>query len=249
MKTTSALVQEPVRLSVASGHTWQNPLAERAGSRNVPPLMADIVERPLWRAFSSTQLRNAARHGRAGGISVVRDRRWYLLGDAGPEGQDLPLYVDWAIRAVEAERWFEIVDGPARGLVKAMVGVSWRERVGEWVERDLGFEGATSRASFDCMACGACCFDNAVLLDKADVARLALAGRKVMRRIATVKGKRYLPLMRSTIPDAKSCVHLADLKCSIYEHRPFMCRDFPMGTEQCMTSREDLYGSPFPPGK
>jgi Fe-S-cluster containining protein len=231
---------------IDEGHAPQVPKPSRSF---LSPTMPDLIDRPLWRSFRPAQLRDAARHGRAGGISVILDRRWYLLGDAGPAGEDLPLYVDWAIRAVESERWWELTEGPARGLVKAMIGVDWRERVSEWIERDLDFQGATARASFDCMKCGACCFDNEVLLDKKDLARLALAGRRVMRRIATVRGKRYLPLMKSDIEGAKSCVHLADLKCTIYEHRPFMCRDFPAGTEQCMTSREDLYGSPFPKGR
>ena len=209
--------------------------------------MAQRVVRPLWREFSPTSLRDAASHARAGGIAVVRDRWWYLLGDAGPEGEDLPQMVDWAIRAVEAARWWEIEEGVARGLVRASIGAGWRERVGEWIERDRAFKGATSRATFDCVNCAACCYDNEVLLDAGDLVRLARGGPKdLTRRLRTVKGKRYLPLDRKS----KACIHLdRSLMCGIYEQRPFMCRDFPAGSEQCMTSREDLYGVPFPAGR
>jgi Fe-S-cluster containining protein len=189
----------------------------------------------------------AIRHARAGGIAVVKDTRWKLLGDAGPPGEDLPLYVDWAIRAVEASRWAEIVEGPAKGLVEAAITKDWRERVDEWIDRDKAFEGAVSRTTFDCMKCGACCFDNKVVLDEEDVARFRAGGRAdLLRRTSRKAGLRLLPLAPTK---EKPCVHLEELMCTIYEVRPNMCRDFPVGTEQCMTSREDLYGSPFPEGR
>jgi uncharacterized protein len=208
---------------------------------------ATVVDRPLWRSFSPEELRPAVRHARGGGISVVRDRRWYLLGDAGPAGEDLPLYVDWAIRAVEAPRWWELEEGPARGLVKAMIATGWRARVGDWIERDSAFRGTTAKTPFDCVKCAACCHDNAVVLDEEDLARFRASGDpSLMRRVRRVDGKRLLPLLKST----QACVHLrGDRKCGIYPHRPFMCRDFPFGTEQCMTSREEMFGTPFPKGR
>ena len=155
--------------------------------------------------------------------------------------------VDWAIRAVEASRWWELTEGVARGLVRANIGAGWRERVREWIERDRAFKGATSRASFDCVRCAACCYDNEVLLDAADLLRLRRGGPKdLTRRLRTTKGKAFLPLDRKT----GACIHLDPaLMCGIYAQRPFMCRDFPAGSEQCMTSREDLYSEPFPAGR
>ncbi len=209
--------------------------------------MSDLVVRPLWRGFAPNRFAAAIRHAREGGIAVVKDDRWKLLGDAGPPGEDLPLYVDWAIRAVEASRWAEIVEGPARGLVEAPITKSWRARVDEWIDRDKAFAGATSQTSFDCMLCGACCFDNRVVLDAEDLARFREGGRAdLLKRTSRKAGLRLLPLLRN---DGKPCVHLTDLKCSIYDVRPNMCRDFPVGTEQCMTSREDKYGTPFPVGR
>lgn len=210
------------------------------------PRMADLVARPLWRSFPPDDVTAAARHARAGGIAVVKDRRWHLLGDAGAPGEELPLFVDWAIRAVEAPRWRELTEGPARGCVKAMIDTGWRARVDEWIDRDRAFRGTTSKASFDCMKCAACCFDNEVILDPEDLVRFKRDGRDdLARRTRRSKGKRLLPLTA----DTRACIHLEKKKCSIYPHRPNMCRDFPAGTEQCMTSREDLYGSPFPAGR
>ena len=51
--------------------------------------MMEIVVRPLWREFPADKLRAAAQHAKAGGVAVVKDKRWKLLGDAGPPGEDL----------------------------------------------------------------------------------------------------------------------------------------------------------------
>jgi Fe-S-cluster containining protein len=206
--------------------------------------MRETVVRPLWRAFSPETLSAAIAHARAGGLSVVKDARWRLLGDAGPPDEELPLYVDWAIRAIEAARWGEIVEGPARGLVEAPITRRWRTRVDEWIARDAAFSGPTTETSFDCMRCGACCHDNHVVLDEVDLARFREGGRAdLLRRISRKAGLKLLPLVRG---GERPCIHLQDLKCTIYPVRPNMCRDFPVGTEQCMTSREDVYDTPFP---
>lgn len=209
--------------------------------------MHEVVVRPLWRAFSPAQLRAAAKHARAGGIAVVKERQWRMLGDAGPPGEDLPLLVDWAIRAIEASRWGEITEGPAKGCVAAPITRDWRERVSEWIARDVAFKGATSPTSFDCMLCAACCHDNKVVLDDEDIARFKNGGRAdLLKRTSVLKGKRLLPLVRNK---EKPCIHLSNRMCGIYEVRPNMCREFPAGTEQCMTSREDLFDTPFPEGR
>jgi Fe-S-cluster containining protein len=207
--------------------------------------MSDLVRRPLWRGFAERSLAAAARHARAGGIAVVRARRWYLLGDAGPAGEPVPLFVDWAIRAVEADgSWAEQTDGPATGLVKAPVSAGWRSRVEEWIERDAAHAGATVEERYDCMKCAACCHANKVVLDAEDVARFRAGGREdLMKTTVVTKGVRTLPLVKN---DTKPCVHLKDLLCSIYPVRPNMCRDFPAGTEHCITSREELFGTAFP---
>ncbi|MBK7402648.1 MAG: YkgJ family cysteine cluster protein [Myxococcales bacterium] len=202
--------------------------------------MKETVVRPLWRSFEPSQLRAAVRHAKAGGISVVKERQWQMLGDAGPPGEPLPLMVDWAIRAIETARWAEITDGVAKGLVQAAVTRDWRERVTEWIARDAAFEGPTAPFVLDCETCGACCVDNAVVLDAEDLKRFRDGGRAdLLKRTSRKNGVRLLPLAREK---PRPCIHLKELRCSIYPVRPNMCRDFPAGTEQCLTSREDLYG-------
>lgn len=206
--------------------------------------MSDLVRRPLWRGFAERSVSAAARHARAGGIAVVRGRRWYLLGDAGPAGEPVPLLVDWAIRAVEADTWAEQTEGPATGLVKAAVVAGWRSRVEEWIERDAEHEGGAVAQRFDCMRCAACCHNNKVVLDAEDAARFRDGGRAdLMKGTVVTRGVRTLPLVKSA---EKPCVHLKDSLCGIYPVRPNMCRDFPAGTEHCMTSREELFGTIFP---
>ncbi len=209
--------------------------------------MMEVVVRPVWRAFSPDKLRAAARYAKDGGLAVVKDTRWKLLGDAGPPGEDLPQLVDWAIRAIEAARWAEVVEGPAKGCVEAAITRDWRKRVQEWIDRDSVHAGPTTDTSFDCMLCGACCYDNKVVLDEVDVKRFKDGGRAdLLKRLSRRAGLKLLPLARE---DNKPCVHLKQKMCTIYDVRPNMCRDFPVGTEQCITSREDLYGEPFPKGK
>jgi uncharacterized protein len=210
-------------------------------------LMMEVVVRPLWREFSPDKLRAAVRHAKDGGLAVVKDQRWKLLGDAGPPGEDLPQLVDWAIRAIESARWAEVVEGPAKGCVEAAITRDWRKRVQEWIDRDRAFSGSTTETSFDCMVCGACCYDNNVVIDEQDVARFREGGRAdLLRKLSRRAGLKLLPLVRDK---EKPCVHLQKKMCTIYDVRPNMCRDFPVGTEQCITSREDLYGEPFPAGR
>jgi Fe-S-cluster containining protein len=210
--------------------------------------MVERVERPLWRRFAVGEEAAAKRHAKAGGISVIAGRHWHLYGELGPRDEpEPPLFVHWAIMAIEAARWGEVTEGPMRGLARAWIAPHWRERVQEWIDRDLAFDGATQTTPFDCMKCGACCMDNRVVLDEEDQARLRSSNdKKIYGRVRRYAGLVLLPLVRS---GHKPCVHLHDLKCGIYPFRPNMCRDFPAGTEQCMTSREDVYQTPFPEGR
>ena len=209
-----------------------------------------VVRRPLWRGFGEGELELAVAHAKSGGVAVVKASAWYLLGDGGaPLVTGLPLLIEWAISAVEAKTWRVLEDGAAAGLARAPIPTAWHERVDEWMVRDAAFDGSVAEASFDCVKCAACCWDNRVVLDAEDVLRLERGGRNDVILKARTKGRdRLLPLDRKT----KACAYLGvddGLMCSIYDVRPKMCREFPPGTEQCMNSREELYGSPFPPGR
>ncbi len=208
------------------------------------------VARPLWRGFMPTdRIADAITHAQQGGIAVLYARRhWRLLGRApGAAGTPLPELVDWAIRAVEAVRFKRVDPAFIADMVEAVIPRAWQERVEEWIVRDLPFDGATALTDFDCMKCGACCFDNKVELEATDLARFKAAGRDdLLRRVSRQKGKLLLPLAPTK---DKPCVHLKQLKCTIYDVRPHLCRDFPVGTENCLSSREELYGTPFPQGR
>ena len=208
------------------------------------------VARPLWRGFSPSDLiSDAITHASQGGISVLYDKRhWRLWAHAnGPAGTPLPEMVDWAIRAVEAARFRRVDPELGEDLVEAVIPRGWQDRVEQWIVRDLPFDGSTALTHFDCMKCGACCFDNKVELEPTDLERFKAAGRDdLLRRVSRQKGKLLLPLARTK---DKPCVHLKKLKCTIYDVRPHLCRDFPVGTENCLSSREELYGTAFPPGR
>ena len=99
------------------------------------------------------------------------------------------------------------------------------------------FPGSTRTIALDCLACGACCKDNLVPLEKVDIARFVKAKREDLLRppfTKKVDGKLVLKLLKS-----KDCRHLAaDNKCDIYAFRPDACSMFPMGSECCLYSRE-----------
>lgn len=205
--------------------------------------MNESILRPVWRAFAPQQLSLAALHAHAGGIAVVQNRTWYLLGNAGSTPMGLPLMTDWAIRAIEAKTWKKINTGDVQGLVQAPITKSWRARVMEWVQRDQQYSTPTVQQNFDCTTCAACCFDNHVLLDGEDKLRFQNANRiDLLKNTQRTRLGRVLPLVAST----KACVHLSsDLRCTIYLLRPNLCREFPPGTEHCLTAREEKYGRVF----
>ena len=166
---------------------------------------------------------------------MLFDRRPRILG-----ALEMPLYVDWAIRAIDAPRFRKL---PALGVVEAHVRADWVERVREWVDRDSVFRGATHALRLDCTHCAACCLDNSVALDAEDRARFRASRRPALMAQAT---RRVLPLLPT--PE-KACVHLDGFLCGIYRYRPNMCREFPPGTEQCLYSREEVFGTAFPAGR
>jgi Fe-S-cluster containining protein len=78
------------------------------------------------------------------------------------------------------------------------------------------------RDRFKCAACGDCCRFRTTPIEKADVKRLEAAGYKDFYEI---KGDMRLRRQRG------KCIFLKDDKCSVYEHRPTVCREFPFFKE------------------
>ena len=92
-----------------------------------------------------------------------------------------------------------------------------------------------SSPTFDCTACGACCFgghDRYVALLPED------RGRAIPASATTeIEGRRYM---------AMACGHCAQLTvtaegrtlCAIYEDRPEACRAFRAGSFECLKARQ-----------
>lgn len=164
---------------------------------------------------------------------------WFLLAQAGPNEDALPVMTDWAIHAIKSPWYIYQYKVPTRGLVRAPILKRWREWAEEWAERDRAYPGAIHELELDCRQCAACCFDNKVLLDASDLTRWETAGRADLLDLTRpFRTRRRLPL----VGDAKSCVHLDRLQCGIYPLRPNMCRDFVAGSEHCLAAREQKYG-------
>lgn len=93
---------------------------------------------------------------------------------------------------------------------------------------------------FDCLKCGACCATFDVLLQGDDEDRFE---RKAELLALTVGYTRLatLPLRFMQRDDAGRCVALSgalgDCRCTIYEHRPALCRAFEAGSDDCREAR------------
>jgi uncharacterized protein len=81
-------------------------------------------------------------------------------------------------------------------------------------------------SQIDCTKCAHCCRTLDVVVDAADIGRLAdhlkISRREFARRYVRVDDDktRYL--------SSRPCVFLGDdNRCTVYEHRPAACRDFP----------------------
>jgi hypothetical protein len=131
--------------------------------------------------------------------------------------------------------------GPFAGLAYLRVPHDCYSIVRDRVLRDSIHPKATRVLDLDCLECGSCCRDNRVVLDEKDVARFEDAGRGELARRPYAKrddGQIVLVLRRD-----KDCRHLAkDNKCGIYALRPSACSTFPVGSECCLSAREEEMG-------
>jgi len=71
---------------------------------------------------------------------------------------------------------------------------------------------------FRCTSCGDCCRIRIIPISREDIRRLEAAG---YRDFTAERGE---PAMRRV---NGRCVFLKDDRCSVYEHRPRVCREFP----------------------
>lgn len=203
----------------------------------------EVIVRPIWRRFSARFLANAAAYVHEGGhAAIVSDRgivdMLLTVDDRGKiteQGQ-------WALLAIEQQRWRRVTSGVALGLAAARASRKFAAVVIDWCERDGGHPGPTRKITFDCTTCAACCHDANVVLSEADLARwrsadlLDLLGRTYVRRDSDGK-------ITLRFAESGRCQHLReDKRCGIYAVRPDNCRVFPAGSEACLAAREDTLG-------
>lgn len=177
-------------------------------------------------------------------------------GDPGPlpltdDGRN-PMWDWW--RAQRAEAGIEVPhrDSPTRGSCQDCQWQyyggpgSWKSRCrrfgGHQVDRSFpACPSYDERHTVDCLECGACCrqaFDVVEIRDGDPFLNTEHAHAVVL----DAEGKRALPR-----PD-KHCVFLGReheddddtptcYRCTIYEDRPTACRDFELGSMNCLTAR------------
>ncbi len=193
------------------------------------------VRRPVARSYLPPYIENAVKHVRAGGHAVIRATpSWYLLLPCDDEG-DIPELSAWALLDLGVEQHTRVRTGPAKGLVKARVPAKVRPIVEGWIERDSVERKSVTTVTLDCVACGACCRENDVLLEREDFKRWRDGGREDLAGGDFLRAKkRKLKLL----PNG-DCVHLRGNLCGIYEMRPNNCRAFPAGSECCLFAREE----------
>lgn len=73
---------------------------------------------------------------------------------------------------------------------------------------------------FSCLMCGNCCRFNVITLTAPDIRRIEAEGYTGFVE-ETGDGEKKLRMVRGR------CMFVRDDKCSIYEHRPRVCREFP----------------------
>ena len=209
------------------------------------------VTRPIVRSFKARFFRECAAWVQSGGHGVF----WESEGRARlvfpTPANDVTDLGYWSVLDLGLSNYETHTRGKFTGLSSVVVPKDCNDVVQNRAERDSIHAGPTRTVSFDCLACGACCKDNEVVLEKADYKRFAEGGRPELGKppLAMRRGRK---IMLTLLAD-KSCRHLqSDNKCAIYTLRPNACSEFPVASECCLFAREDGYGlrdgAPAPPG-
>ncbi len=202
-----------------------------------------LIERSVVRQFKASFAKEAAEHVRAGGHAIYWEtaKRARLLVPAPAKGDWTDLGA-WSFYDLGLERWRIGKEGPFRGLATLLVPRDALHIVRRRAERDSIHPGPTRTTEFDCLACGACCRDNEVVLDRDDMKRFREAGRpELLKKPWT---RRHDGKVILTLGKDKRCHHLRrDNMCKIYEIRPAACSVFPVASECCISAREYELGA------
>jgi hypothetical protein len=200
------------------------------------------VARPVVRSFRTPYLEEAAAWVRSGGHAIVwiAPRKARLVFQRPREGDEHDLGW-WSALDMGRTEYRVARHGTFDGMAYVRVPHDCYPIVRARVVRDSIHRGPWRLLDLDCLECGACCKDNRVELDEDDVARLEHAGRGELARPPYARrddGTVVLVLRKD-----KRCKHLAgDNKCGIYPIRPSACSTFPVGSECCLSSREEEMG-------
>lgn len=108
----------------------------------------------------------------------------------------------------------------------------------------MGVSEDTPAEALDCLECGACCrtgHDGRILIPPEDLLRWRRIGREDLA--GRIQPGHFGLDAFATHPDG-SCVHLGTPEqpngCQIYEDRGTTCRDFEVGSPQCLEFRRDF---------
>jgi Fe-S-cluster containining protein len=202
-----------------------------------------VKHRPIVRSFKRKYTKEAAAHVRAGGHAVVweNDARATLVFQEPPEGVEDD-FGAWAVYDMGKSSWHTHTRGTFKGLSTTLIPRDCLWIAKRRTARDSIHPGPTRKMNIDCTECAACCRDNEVILQPADVARFKDGGRPELAKAPYAKRHKDGRIILTLLPN-KSCRHLqGDNRCGIYELRPFSCSEFPMGSECCIFAREDMLG-------
>jgi hypothetical protein len=205
-------------------------------------MSATLVTRPVVRSFRPPHFAEAATWVHGGGHALVwlSPRKARLIFSKPREGEELDLG-RWSALDLGISEHVVATHGTFAGLAYVRVPHDCYSIVRERVLRDSVHPDPTRAIELDCLACAACCKENCVELDDADVARFESAGRGDLARPPYARrdnGTIVLVLRRD-----RRCKHLADdNRCDIYAIRPDACSTFPPGSECCLSAREEELG-------
>jgi len=202
------------------------------------------VVRPVVRSYKWPYLEQAAAWVRAGGHAVVwiapRKARLVFGKPAGRDEDDLGY---WSVLDLGKTDYRVARRGPFAGMAFIRVPHDCYAIVRDRVKRDSVHPEATRALELDCLECGACCKDNRVELEDHDIARLEKGGRGDLAKPPYARRESDGAVVLVLRKDNKWCKHLKkDNKCAIYELRPDACSLFPVGSECCLSSREEEMG-------
>ncbi|MCL2778051.1 MAG: YkgJ family cysteine cluster protein [Polyangiaceae bacterium] len=203
--------------------------------------MAEDIVRPIARSFTLKHVAEAVVHVGEGGHAFVWESesrvRFVFRAPAKHTPDD---FGAWGVYDMGKSRWKIIKEGALKGFASIVVPRDCHWIAKRRVERDSIHPGRTRTLALDCTRCAACCRDNEVILQPADVQRFKEGGRPELAKPPYAKRHKDGRLI-FTLLSNKRCRHLQhNNRCRIYKLRPHPCSEFPAGSECCLFAREDM---------